>query len=134
MEPVFDISKKDGVISYLLSMAHECRQPSGSELLSEVEKVFGWQVRWRICEIISEFVKENNLTHFVREYFFELLDKDSENSIFNALMDRLLITTFLNQHWMCYLRMGRSTENRKISEKWLNSWQNFAATHHIIIC
>lgn len=81
----FDLIKIEDVKSYLLNMVWNNRQPSSIELLNEVEKNFGWQIRWRICEIINNLIHKESLTRSEKEYFLEMIDKDSDRSVIKAL-------------------------------------------------
>lgn len=82
---VFDSIKIEDVKTYLLNMIRNNREPSGSELLNEVENKFGWQVRWSICDIIKNLIEDKSLTRIGKEYFIEMVDENSEHSIANAL-------------------------------------------------
>jgi hypothetical protein len=70
-------------------MIKSTRQPSGAELLEEIEKNFGWKARWELCDIIRKLVRSNYLTKIQLDYFKEMLDQDSENSLFFALSGNL---------------------------------------------
>ncbi len=82
---VFETIKIGDVKIYLLNLISQYRQPSGRELLDEVEKKFGWQVRWSICDIINNLIQDKSLTRSEKEYFIEMVDQDSDNSIISAL-------------------------------------------------
>lgn len=64
---MFDLNTiNDDVKVYLLNLISQNRQPSGRELLNEVENKFGWKVRWSICSIIKDLIQNNVLNGIER--------------------------------------------------------------------
>jgi hypothetical protein len=49
------------------------RQPSGAELLDEIELYFGWKVRWDISQIIDDLIKSNTLTKIEKKLFYRYI-------------------------------------------------------------
>jgi len=80
-----DTHTQNDVKYYLIEMLRKNRQPSGSELLQEVEKKFGWTVRWDLCNIITSLLTEHKFISIERDYLLELIDPESENSVLYAL-------------------------------------------------
>ena len=70
----FDSGNKKKVKNYLYNVVQQFRQPSGIELLKEIEDQFGWQVRWYICYVIREIIYENKVSEIEWSYFKELLN------------------------------------------------------------
>lgn len=85
MESIFDPNKIDEIKAYLFHVVRQYRQPSGSELLSELENTFGWKIRWSIFDIINDLINDNMLTRSEKEFFMELIDIDSDHSLVYAL-------------------------------------------------
>ena len=107
MEPVFDPSKGNDVIDYLINMIKCYRQPSASELLNEIENKFGWQVRWSICDIIKDLIQDIALTRSEREYFLALMDQDSEDNLAHALEGQGTDTRFIKSTLDILLEEGQ---------------------------
>ncbi|MDD4629231.1 MAG: hypothetical protein PHV71_01350 [Eubacteriales bacterium] len=80
-----DETTQENVKCYLKEMLNNNRQPSGSELLLEVEKKFGWAIRWDLCNIITRLLAEHRIISLESDYLQELIDPESENSILYAL-------------------------------------------------
>ena len=77
---------KEKIENHLIDLICEHRRPSGAELLEEIEKRFGWQFRWELCGVIKNLLnRSQTITRFDKDYFAELIDEDSENSIVRAL-------------------------------------------------
>ncbi len=69
---------KQKVKHYLIDLSETYKQPSGIELLEELEKKFGWKVRLELCAIIDELLQQKLLTRNGTAYFETLLDPNYE--------------------------------------------------------
>lgn len=76
---------KDKIQDYLIKISFSNRQPSGIELLSEVEHNFGWKARFSLRAAIEDLIKQKRLSRIEIDYFEDLLDPDSEHSLLNVV-------------------------------------------------
>lgn len=69
---------KQKINRYLINLSETYKQPSGTELLEELEKKFGWKVRLDLCAIIDELLQKKLLTRNGTAYFETLMDPNYE--------------------------------------------------------
>ncbi|OZM56886.1 hypothetical protein CIB95_08940 [Lottiidibacillus patelloidae] len=75
-----------------MELLNNNRQPSGTELLEEIENFFGWEIRWALCNIIEEILQNDNIQGIKKNYLIELIDKNSDYSVVSALGDKSINT------------------------------------------
>jgi hypothetical protein len=69
---------KQKVKRYLINLSETYNQPSGVELLEELEEKFGWKVRLDLRAIIDELLQKKLLTRNGTAYFETLMDPNYE--------------------------------------------------------
>jgi hypothetical protein len=76
---------KVDVQRYLIDIAYSHRQPSGVELLEELENKFGLKVRFDIISIIEDLIKSKELIQSDMFYYRLIIDPDYKESLIQAL-------------------------------------------------
>lgn len=135
MESIFDPNKIDEIKAYLFHVIRQYRQPSGSELLRELENTFGWKIRWSIFDIINDLINDKMLTRREKE-FFDFIKHSTTSAGFATLVRgevkekmRILIHNELDEpskfgvlcHELAHIFVGHLGSER---DRWWPSRQN----------
>ena len=85
-ENIEDILNK--VKAYLIHISIQNQQPSGAELVENVERMFGWKGKLYLVEASEELLESKELSNMEKSYFRTMLDPEYEHGIVYAMRSK----------------------------------------------